>query len=644
MQSQSQQQAQEGTQQTGGSSIFTTVIRLVIAWMVLSSVFGWFRGGPSPDDPNALLNVWPIGTPFHVRAYLSSSKTFLPQFSFLICEKDGLIYDHSGVSFDEKVDWMDESDMYSSNLRGFMREVENRNTLVEDDALPPMYLHLILAKEDYKWTDESAKNCPKNPTLCFLHSRPISERRRNRKEELHNLAFGDKNPSEAEQGTNSDIGSKKYRNYMMHKVDISLLVDDSVILASQIPPHLSGRLSFNRRHRKYFPVVLFNDFFTIKDDYFLLNATDNGVATEISPFEVNMWAISSWKMQVYAQIHQYFNMQAQMGMGDEDEAEIIKKMVLDNNPWYLGLTMIVSTLHSIFDFLAFKNDVSFFKNTKTMKGISVRTLFVNFISQVIILLYLLDEETSLLITISSFVGLAIEGYKIKKAVRRIEFFVDGKFYKFRVVEVDSYQDSRTKEYDERALHLLSYAVYPLLVMYTIYSFFYKQHRGVYSFLVHTAVGFIYMFGFLSMLPQLFINYKLKSVAHMPWKVFMYKALNTVIDDLFAFAIQMPLLHRISCFRDDIVFVIYLYQWWIYPVDKKRANEFGQVFEEGEEEKKEEKKEDIMKSEDVVAVRDVKNPESDVDSQRSEQPEQPEQLGQPEESLRQRLGHALEESS
>ena len=60
-------------------------------------------------------------------------------------------------------------------------------------------------------------------------------------------------------------------------------------------------------------------------------------------------------------------------------------------------------------------------------------------------------------------------------------------------------------------------------------------------------------------PQLFINYKLKSVAHLPWKVFCFKALSTFIDDLFAFIIRMPTMHRLSCLRDDIVFFIYLYQ-------------------------------------------------------------------------------------
>ncbi|RKP23624.1 hypothetical protein SYNPS1DRAFT_18312, partial [Syncephalis pseudoplumigaleata] len=94
-------------------------------------------------------------------------------------------------------------------------------------------------------------------------------------------------------------------------------------------------------------------------------------------------------------------------------------------------------------------------------------------------------------------------------------------------------------------------------------------------------------GFIAMTPQLFINYKLKSVAHMPWKTFMYKALNTFVDDLFAFwIIRMPTLHRLACLRDDVVFFVYLYQRWIYPVDPTRANEYGQVGEtDGEESRK-----------------------------------------------------------
>lgn len=59
---------------------------------------------------------------------------------------------------------------------------------------------------------------------------------------------------------------------------------------------------------------------------------------------------------------------------------------------------------------------------------------------------------------------------------------------------------------------------------------------------------------------------------------IYKFLNTIIDDLFAFVITMPTLYRISVFKDDVIFLIYLYQRWIYRVDKKR-NQYGQIVEE-----------------------------------------------------------------
>jgi hypothetical protein len=93
-------------------------------------------------------------------------------------------------------------------------------------------------------------------------------------------------------------------------------------------------------------------------------------------------------------------------------------------------------------------------------------------------------------------------------------------------------------------------------------------------MVSSLVGSIYVFGFISMTPQLYINYKLKSVAAMPWKQMSYKFLNTIIDDLFAFVIKMPTLHRLSVFRDDVIFVAFLYQRRIYRVDASRVNEFG----------------------------------------------------------------------
>lgn len=49
---------------------------------------------------------------------------------------------------------------------------------------------------------------------------------------------------------------------------------------------------------------------------------------------------------------------------------------------------------------------------------------------------------------------------------------------------------------------------------------------------------------------------------------------------------------LSCLA-DLIFLIYLYQKWIYPVDKKRVNEFGFGGEDDQ----------VVESSDVVAAKE-----------------------------------------
>ena len=131
----------------------------------------------------------------------------------------------------------------------------------------------------------------------------------------------------------------------------------------------------------------------------------------------------------------------------------------------------------------------------------------------------------------------------------------------------------------QGMYYLSLILYPLVFAWAIYSLLTQPHRNWWSWFIGSAANGVYAFGFLMMTPQIFINYKLKSVAHLPWRPMMYKAFNTFVDDAFAFIIEMPTIHRLATLRDDLIFLIYLYQRYIYPVDKTRANEFGYAYEE-----------------------------------------------------------------
>jgi len=185
-----------------------------------------------------------------------------------------------------------------------------------------------------------------------------------------------------------------------------------------------------------------------------------------------------------------------------------------------------------------------------------------------------------MILFSQGMGILIEFWKITTVVNvRIRPAAPNSLIPYRIAfedkQVLTETEEKTKEYDAVAFKYLYMVAVPLLFAYAAYSLKYETHKSWYSFIIATLVGSVYAYGFLMMVPSLYINYRLKSVAHMPARAMTYKFLNTFIDDLFAFTIKMPTLHRLATLRDDVIFFVYLYQSYKYKVDYTRVNEFGQ---------------------------------------------------------------------
>ncbi|KZT38366.1 cleft lip and palate associated transmembrane protein [Sistotremastrum suecicum HHB10207 ss-3] len=331
----------------------------------------------------------------------------------------------------------------------------------------------------------------------------------------------------------------------------------------------------------YYPIIFTNDFWHLRSQLIEINDT-----TPILPLEVSVFPTSFMKFQIYATLgHGFEEAAKQQGGSANAELDELKRMLTETNPYLLALTAIVSVLHMVFEMLAFKNDVQHWRTKKEMTGVSVRTIITNVVIQGIILLYLLDNnaDTSWMIVFGQGTGMLIEAWKITKAVDiSVIRTPAGSLLPYKISIKDKHvlseTEKKTQEYDALAFRYVSYVAIPLLAGYTVYSLIYSTHRGWYSFILSTLTSFVYMFGFAQLVPQLIINYKLKSVSHMPFKAMIYKTLSTVVDDFFAFCIKMPFLHRLACFRDDVVFMIFLYQRYIYRVDHSRINEFGQVSE------------------------------------------------------------------
>lgn len=269
----------------------------------------------------------------------------------------------------------------------------------------------------------------------------------------------------------------------------------------------SGKIGYYR------PILFPNDFWVLQQNAFAINETITTL-----PLNIRVEPISMWKFNIFATLDESMKQQSQnalggMTSGDMDE---VKRMFIETNPILLGTTIAVSCLHSLFEMLAFKNDIAFWKQKSNSAGISVRTLIVNIFFQIVIFLYLFDnnQETSWMVLISQGFGLVIELWKVFKALKYELVWTAGSLIPSlgQQVSEQTEEEDETAKYDAIAFKYLKWLSYPLLAGYAIYSLYYDEHKSWYSFVIHTLVQFVYMFGFITMLPQLYINYRLKSVS------------------------------------------------------------------------------------------------------------------------------------
>ncbi|XP_028409699.1 cleft lip and palate transmembrane protein 1 homolog [Dendronephthya gigantea] len=543
-------------------SVWKTILTRMFVFWLITQFFKSRQSSTNQPSANASsLNIFPVGTSVDLWVYLSSEQE---------------IFDDKTKADDKKLIWFLKELSVGNWTSGPNKDGSHTThyqvkTTTEVQNNGSLYLHAFITKSGsspnphqagYKRQDVIGK------------TRLMTVYRKRRIHKTKNLLTG-----EAEIQSDAKAGDKhtpiELISYWHPNLTINLLDDQTQWTKGSVPAPLDEVIEFDNETGGYYPVLYMNDYWNYFSDYMPVNET-----TKVLDLYLTYAPLSLFKWQMYESQRMRKKWFAALGDEFEDSEEdqdSMKKTMAETSPYLLGLTIIVSLVHSVFEFLAFKNDIQFWRSRKSLEGLSVRSVFFNVFQSVIVLLYVWDNEANTIVIISCFVGLIIEIWKIHKVVDVTydrENLILGFIPRIKFADKQSYTESSTRQYDTLAFKYLSWLLFPLLFAYSVYSLFYQEHKGWYSWVLNMLYGFLLTFGFIMMTPQLFINYKMKSVAHLPWRMLTYKALNTFIDDLFAFIIKMPTLYRLGCLRDDVIFFIYLYQKWIYPIDYKRVNEFG----------------------------------------------------------------------
>ena len=116
----------------------------------------------------------------------------------------------------------------------------------------------------------------------------------------------------------------------------------------------------NSVNPQYFPIVFPQIFWQLKENSFPINETVTSI-----PLHLRLEPMSMTKFQIYATLDESFKGAATnpaMASSGSDLDEV-KRVFLETNTVLLVTTIIITILHSVFEFLAFKNDVRLFLNT-----------------------------------------------------------------------------------------------------------------------------------------------------------------------------------------------------------------------------------------------------------------------------------------
>mmetsp|Transcript_29591 Transcript_29591/g.67849 ORF Transcript_29591/g.67849 Transcript_29591/m.67849 type:complete len:489 (-) Transcript_29591:149-1615(-) len=291
----------------------------------------------------------------------------------------------------------------------------------------------------------------------------------------------------------------------------------------------------------------------------------------------------------------FSSMGAIMGMG-ESELDDVRELVAEERLWRLAIEQLFGWLHMYFAYLAFSSEVAFWRGREDTGGLSARTLLLNAGCSFVILCYLWDDErTNRILLLSSTFDFAVQTWKVARllaaraararwlrAAALAVSLTDGAPAGENSTDsadfaAEAARVAATEKFDALGGQLVGASIAPLTFGLALYTLVYYPHRSWWSWALDAAAKCVYLLGFVGMTPQLFVNYKLKSVSHLPWRVLCYKAFSTFVDDAFSLLVSMPTAHRIACLRDDAVFLVLLYQRRCYPVDKRRSNEYGYAY-------------------------------------------------------------------
>lgn len=233
--------------------------------------------------------------------------------------------------------------------------------------------------------------------------------------------------------------------------------------------------------------------------------------------------------------------------------------------------LLAAALYS-FIFLSLKNEMSFWKSIYyNLEGISVRSVICNELATILFLVLNLYDSPSLSIFIIFVFFTIVSCWRLSKVLdfkkrkqneeNTVKMEIcdekESHFLGFKIKE--SYRRFPTNDYDKKAFVKLKRFLILHIIVYYCYTLGWKKQRGWIDWITTSLISFIHVVHPLLSIPQIYINYKFKTVAYLPWRALTYRTLYRFIIFVYFAVNSYSIGALFDLFNNITVFTIYLYQ-------------------------------------------------------------------------------------
>jgi hypothetical protein len=298
--------------------------------------------------PQYIAPIWPMNSSLDISIYVSSS---LAMPSLDAVPADTKVLDEKNFTIGDYKD-----------KREIMTSFEVPKDVQENGTL---WAHFYVALAGHQ-IDPTAKDYDVATASHFF--RPLNQYLPKKKLKKTKMLLGATNETAAREEEDTHSKLPLFSSYYHPNFTISVIPDSGVQHYPNLHPALRQSLQLETtgardptgQHGWYYPIFFVNTFWQLRDHMTELNST-----VERLPLQITLNNMANWKFSLYSSIDEGMKQNQRQTAtggpmpagGDGSEFEEFKRILVDTNVYLLSTTFIVSILHTIFEMLAFKNDI-----------------------------------------------------------------------------------------------------------------------------------------------------------------------------------------------------------------------------------------------------------------------------------------------